>query len=88
MNSGKILLIIFLVISTVIGFATIQDYTSDENESLNVDDFSSQVETVKVKISDGVGSLDYGKWFWKFLIQSQIYNDKCSYFAKSFWDLV
>jgi len=61
MNSGKILLIIFAVISTVIGFATIQDYTSDENESLNVDDFSSQVETVKVEISDDVGSVDYGK---------------------------
>ena len=49
---------------TVIGFATIQDYSSNENESLNADDFSSEVETVKVEISDGVGSVDNGKWFW------------------------
>jgi len=61
MNSGKILLIIFVVISTVIGFTTIQDYSSNENESINVDDFSSQVETVKIEISDGVGSVDNGK---------------------------
>ena len=61
MNSGKILLIIFVVISTVIGFTTIQDYSSNENESINVDDFSSQVETVKIEISDGVGSVDSGK---------------------------
>ena len=61
MNSGKILLIIFVVISTVIGFTTIQDYSSNENESINIDDFSSQVETVKIEISDGVGSVDNGK---------------------------
>ena len=61
MNSGKILVIIFVVLLTVIGFATIQDYSSNENESLNADDFSSEVETVKVEISDGVGSVDNGK---------------------------
>ena len=61
MNLGKISLIIFVVLSTVIGFATIQDYSSDESKSIDVDDFSSQDKTVKIDISDGVGSVDSDK---------------------------
>ena len=61
MNLGKISLIIFVVLSTVIGFATIQDYSSDESKSIDVDDFSSQDKTVKIDISDEAGSVDIGK---------------------------
>ena len=61
MNLGKISLIIFVVLATVIGFATIQNYSSDENESIDVDDFSSQDKTVKIDISDEAGSVDIGK---------------------------
>lgn len=60
MNSGKIILIIFVALATVMGLATIQDYSPNENESIDFDP-SSQVETVTVEISDGVGSGDNGK---------------------------
>ncbi len=53
-------MIIFVALSTVIGLATIQDYSSNENESIDFDS-SSQIETVTVDISDGVGSGDIGK---------------------------
>ena len=60
MNSAKKIMIIFVALSTVIGLATIQDYSSNENESIDFDS-SSQIETVTVDISDGVGSGDIGK---------------------------
>lgn len=60
MNSGKIILIIFVALATVMGLAAIQDHSSDENESVNFDS-PPQTETIAVEISDGVGSGDTGK---------------------------
>ena len=47
---------IFIVLSSAIGFAVIQDFASDENQSVSVDDFFSQPQTKKIKLSDGVGT--------------------------------
>ncbi|MEX1150824.1 MAG: hypothetical protein WEB28_01930 [Nitrosopumilaceae archaeon] len=60
MNLGKISLIVFVVFVTVIGFATLQDYSSDENKLIDAN-FPSQDKTIEVDISDGVGSVDIGK---------------------------
>jgi len=60
MKSGKIFLMIFIVLSSAIGLAAIQDFASDENQSVNIDDYSSQVKKIKIKVSDGVGSDDKG----------------------------
>jgi len=53
---------IFLVLSSAIGFAVIQDFASDENQSVNVDDFFSQTKIKKIQLSDGVGTDSTG---WK-----------------------
>jgi len=47
---------IFIVLSSVIGLAVIQDFASDESQSVSVDDFFSQVKTKTIKLSDGVGT--------------------------------
>ena len=47
---------IFIVLSSAIGFAVIQDFASDESQSVSVDDFFSQTTMKKVKLSDGVGT--------------------------------
>ena len=51
---------IFIVLFSAIGLAVIQDFASDENQSVSVDDYSSQVKKTKIKVSDGVGSADKG----------------------------
>ena len=56
MKSGKIFLMIFIVLSSAIGLAVMQDFASDENQSVNVDDFFSQTKTKKIQLSDGVGT--------------------------------
>jgi hypothetical protein len=56
MKSGKIFLMIFIVLSSAIGLAVIQDFTSDGNQSVSVDDFFSQTKTKTIKLSDGVGT--------------------------------
>ena len=56
MKSGKIFLMIFIVLSSAIGLAVIQDFASDESQSVSVDDFFSQTTTKKIKLSDGVGT--------------------------------
>ena len=53
-------MIIFIVLSTAVGIATLQDYSWYDNESVNVDDFSSEEKTLKIEIRDGVGSFDNG----------------------------
>jgi len=60
MKSGKIFLMIFIVLSSAIGLAVIQDFASDENQSVSIDDYSSQVKQIKIKVSDGIGSDDKG----------------------------
>ena len=47
---------IFLVISSAIGLAVIQDFASDESQSVSVDDFFSQTKMKKIKLSDGIGA--------------------------------
>ena len=56
MKSGKIFLMIFIVLSSAIGLALIQDFASNESQSVSVDDFFSQTTTKKIKLSDGVGT--------------------------------
>jgi len=56
MKSGKIFLMIFIVLSSAIGLAVIQDYVSDESQSVSADDFFSQTKTKKIKLSDGIGT--------------------------------
>lgn len=56
MKSGKIFLIVFLVLSSAIGLAAMQGFASNENQSITVDDFFSQAKTKTVKLSDGVGT--------------------------------
>ena len=56
MKSGKTFLMIFLVLSSAIGLAVIQDFVSDESQPVSVDDFFSQTNPKKIKLSDGVGT--------------------------------
>lgn len=56
MKSGKIIVMVFIVLASAIGLATLQELGYDENNSANIDDFFSQAKTVKIKISDDVGS--------------------------------
>lgn len=53
---------IFIVLSAAIGLAVIQDFASDESQSVNVDDFFSQTKTKKIILSDGIGTESNG---WK-----------------------
>jgi len=55
MKSGKILLVIFIVAASAIGLATFQEFNLVENH-LTPNDFSSNDKTVKISLSDGVGS--------------------------------
>jgi len=47
---------IFIVLSSAIGLAVIQDFASDGSQSVSVDDFFSQTNPKKIKLSDGVGT--------------------------------
>jgi hypothetical protein len=60
MKSGKIFLMIFIVLSSAIGLALIQDFASDKKQSVSVDDFFSQTRTKTIKLSDGVGTNSNG----------------------------
>ena len=56
MKSGKFFLIIFLVLSSVVGLVAIQGFSSNGNQTINVDDYFSQAKMQTVKLSDGVGT--------------------------------
>ncbi len=60
MKSRKIFLIVFLVMSSAVGMTMAQDYIFDEDQSVDVNEFSSQPKTITVEITDGVGSGDKG----------------------------
>ena len=60
MNSRKVVLIFFVVLAFAVGFTTLQDYAFDEIESIETNEFSSQLNTITVEIDDGVGSGDNG----------------------------
>ena len=51
---------IFIVLSSSLGLAVIQDFASDENQSVSVDDFFSQTKIKKIKLSDGIGTDSIG----------------------------
>ena len=51
---------IFIVLSSAIGVVTFNELNSPESKSIQVDDFSSQKNTVKIELSDGTGSSDTG----------------------------
>jgi len=55
MKSGKILLMVFIVLVSTIGIATLQELGTEHNLA-NMDDLSSKAKTVEIKLSDGVES--------------------------------
>ena len=60
MKSRKVVLIFFVVLAFAVGFATLQDYAFDEIESIETNEFSSELNTITVEMVDGVGSGDKG----------------------------
>jgi len=60
MKSGKIILLVFIVIASAIGVATFHELGSNENNTISTDNFSFQEKTVKIELSDGAGSSDLG----------------------------
>lgn len=56
MKSGTILLMVIIVLASAISLATLQEFRFEENITTNTDDFSSNAKTVKISLSDGVGS--------------------------------
>ena len=60
MNSRKVVLIFFVVLAFAVGFTTLQDFAFVEIESIETNEFSSQLNTITVEIDDGVGSGDKG----------------------------
>ena len=60
MKSGKIILMVFIVLSSAIGVVTFNELDSTKGKQIQVDDFSSQEQTVKIELSDGTGSSDTG----------------------------
>ena len=55
MKSRKIILIIFLAITSVLGLATLQENIFVENQFVDINEFASEGTTITVDISDGVG---------------------------------
>ena len=53
-------MIVFLAITSVLGLATLQENIFVENQFVDVNELSSEVKTISVSITDGVGSGDNG----------------------------
>ena len=51
---------VFIVLASAIGVATFHELGSNENNTIPVNDFSYQKNTVKIELSDGTGSSDTG----------------------------
>lgn len=47
---------VLIVLTAAVSLVTLEEFRTNENSSISIDDFSSQTKTVKIKISDGVGS--------------------------------
>ena len=56
MKSGKIILMMSIVLASAIGLVALQELNIDENNNITINDFFSQSKTVTVKVSDGVDS--------------------------------
>ena len=52
---------IFIVLFSAIGFAVMKDFTSDERQSVSIEDFFSQTKIKKIQLSDGVGTDSKGQ---------------------------
>jgi hypothetical protein len=59
MKSGKVLLMVFIVLASVIGAAAFHEFDSNENNIISTD-FSFKEKTIKIGLSDGIGSYDKG----------------------------
>ena len=60
MKSGKIILMVFIVLASAIGVATFHELGSNESTTISTDNFSFQEKTIKIELSDGTGSSDLG----------------------------
>ena len=60
MKSGKILLMVFIVLASAIGIAAFHELSSNENNITSTDNFSFQEKKVNIELSDGAGSTDNG----------------------------
>jgi hypothetical protein len=60
MKSGKIILMVFIVLASAIGTVTFYDLGSNENNIISTDIFSFQEKPIKINLSDGAGSSDTG----------------------------
>jgi hypothetical protein len=60
MKSGKIILMVFIVLASAIGVTTFYEHGSNENNIISTDIFSFQEKTIKIDLSDGAGSSDTG----------------------------
>ena len=60
MKSGKILLVVFLVLASAIGIASVGGLGINSNEGISLDTFFTHQKTIHVKIIDSTGSTDKG----------------------------
>jgi len=54
-NTGRIFLLGFIVLVTVIGLATMQNFVTEEIPSAKVKESSTKTSKISVSISDGIG---------------------------------
>ena len=60
MNTGRIFLVGFVALVSMIGIAAIQDYSVEEKPVIQIEELPTEVDKITVSISDGVGSGDNG----------------------------
>ena len=60
MKSGKILLVVFLVLASAIGIASVSGLSINSNEGISLDTFFTHPKTIQVKIIDSTGSSEQG----------------------------
>ncbi len=58
MKSRKIILVVFLAVTSVLGLAALQDNIFIENQFVDVNEFVSEGTTITVDISDGIAFED------------------------------
>ena len=51
---------VFIVLASAIGVVTFHELGSNENNQIQIDDFSSQKKMLKIELSDGTSSSDIG----------------------------
>ncbi len=58
MKSRKIILVVFLAVTSVLGLAALQDNIFIENQFVDINEFASEGTTITVDISDGIAFED------------------------------